>query len=118
MRVFGQNSLMQDVIAQLPIQNAWTGPTNHWGFATVSIDQVAQYTDAAMIAIEPVPDNVDRAIDHSPILSELPPIKRYGLIRMPPIATFGGLFAAGRFADLLAKSLTQATPENAEATSS
>jgi len=118
MRVFGRNSLMQDVIAQLPIQNAWTGPTNHWGFATVSIDQIAQYSDAAMIAIEPVPDNVERAIDHSPILSELPSIKRYGLIKMPPIATFGGLFAAGRFADLLASSLVQVAPENTGATSS
>lgn len=106
MRVYGQNSLMQDVIDRLPVKNAWTGPTNHWGFATVTIDQIAQYSNAALIAIKPVPDNVDRAIVHSPILSELPSIKRFGLITMPPVATFGGLFAAGRFSDLLANAMT------------
>ncbi|WP_162181411.1 ABC transporter substrate-binding protein [Thalassospira australica] len=114
MRVFGKNSLMQDVIDQLPIRNAWAGPTNLWGFATVTIDQIAHYGDAAMIAIEPVPDNVERAIDHSPILSELPAIKRYGLITMPPVATFGGLYAAGRFARLLAHSLSNTNTGNAE----
>ncbi|WP_430475194.1 ABC transporter substrate-binding protein [Thalassospira lucentensis] len=114
MRVFGKNSLMQDVIDRLPIHNVWTGPTNHWGFATVTIDQIAHYDDVAMIAIEPVPDNVERAIDHSPILSELPAIKRYGLIKMPPVATFGGLYAAGRFARLLASSLSNTNTGNAE----
>lgn len=111
MRVFGQNSIMQDVINRLPIKNAWTGPTNHWGFATVTIDQIAQYPDVALIAIKPVPDNVNRAIEYSPILSELPSIKRFGLITLPPIATFGGLFAAGRFSELLASALT---PQNAD----
>ncbi len=114
MRVYGQNSLMQDVIDRLPIKNAWTGPTNHWGFATVTIDQIAQYSDAALIAIEPVPDTVDRAIQYSPILSELPSIKRFGLITMPPVATFGGLYAAGRFADLLASSLTAQSADHGE----
>lgn len=105
LRVFGKNSIMQDVLERMGLKNAWTLPTNYWGFETININQLASFPDARLVAIEPLMPDVETALQHSPILSNLPPVKNHGLVRMPTLSTFGGLYSAGRFASLMADAL-------------
>tara|TARA_R110002012_G_scaffold179917_1_gene345750 strand:- start:258 stop:1172 length:915 start_codon:yes stop_codon:yes gene_type:complete len=109
MRVFGARSLFQGVLDRVAVENAWQGHSNYWGFATVSVDQLAPFDKAVLIAFEPIPDTVNQALRQSPILTQLPAIKRFGLQKMAPVATFGGLFAAARFAELLGNTVTSIT---------
>ncbi|MAL38675.1 MAG: ABC transporter substrate-binding protein [Thalassospira sp.] len=112
MRVFGQSSLMQAVMDEIGVRNGWNGPTNSWGFATITLTQLAQHTESALMAFEPVPQNVSRSLDRSPIFTELPQIRQYGLTRLPPCGTFGGLHSAGRFAEILMQCLLDLPSRN------
>ncbi len=101
-RVYGSGSLLQDVLDQLGIQNAWRGKTNSWGFSTVGIEELVAIGDARLISLDPIPPHIKIRIDQSSLWANLPCVRNGRVTTIPPVWPFGGLAAAARFAGFLA----------------
>lgn len=99
-RIYGGNSLYQQVLDRLGIQNAWPGSFNDWGYRLLSLPELAPLRGRAVI-IAPIPlGSLQRLQDNSlwqrlPIVSEHPPVV------LPAVWSLGGLPSAQRFARLL-----------------
>lgn len=50
--VYGRNSMVQDVLDQLGIVNAWQGPVGPVGLAMVSIERLAERPDAHLVYLD------------------------------------------------------------------
>ncbi|PTE20321.1 ABC transporter substrate-binding protein [Cereibacter changlensis JA139] len=96
--VFGAGSLFHDVLRPLGATNAWTGPTNAWGFASTGLEALAGHPEARLVIIEPAPP--PRLAD-SPLWRALPQVRAGRVTLLPPVWVFGGVPSALRFARLL-----------------
>lgn len=98
MDVYGPGSLFHDVLAPMGLRNAYSGPTNSWGFATAGLDQLARHPQARLIMIQPAPPArlTDSALWHA-----LPQVRAGQVTILPPVWVFGGVPSAIRFADML-----------------
>lgn len=104
-RAYGGVGLYQNVLDALGLQNAWTKPTNAWGFATTGIEGLATDKDVRLIAFQPVPPDALPTLAQSPLWRELPLVKAGHISISPPVLMFGALPAALRFARLLTTEL-------------
>lgn len=101
-RVYGAHGLYQNVLDRIGGDNAWTGPSNYWGFQTIGLEQLAEYAqpDTTILALEPIPEDVVPTLAHSPLWTRLPPIADGRYAVLPSVLTFGTVPAALRFAKL------------------
>jgi len=104
-RAYGGVGLYQNVLDTLGLQNAWTKPTNAWGFATTGIEGLATDKDVRLVAFQPVPPDALMTLAQSPLWRELPFVKAGHMSILPPVLMFGALPAALRFAHLLTTEL-------------
>ena len=102
LRVFGADSLYGGVLARLGLRNAWRGPSNSWGFALVSLQELAA-VEGRLVIVAPVPVGSD--ITASGFWRSLPAVKRDEVLWLPAAWPFGALPSARRFADILAAAL-------------
>jgi ferric hydroxamate transport system substrate-binding protein len=111
-RVFGAHSLYQDVMDRIGLTNAWTGPTNDWGFQTIAIEQLGLLHDAygQIIAFEPLPPDALPTLRRSPLWNALPAVAAGRFSLLPGVLMFGMVPAALRFSELIVSHLeSQAT---------
>lgn len=112
-RVFGKHSLYHSVIERLGLKNAWTGPTNYWGFSLVSLRELAG-VEGRLVVVEPLPVGTQTVLNRSGLWQSLPAVRRGDVIYLPPVWSFGALPSARRFADELTVALTTSpTPSTA-----
>lgn len=104
-RAYGGVGLYQNVLDTLGLENAWTKPTNSWGFATTGIEGLATDKDVRLVAFQPVPPDALPTLAQSPLWRELPFVKAGHMSILPPVLMFGALPAALRFARLLTTEL-------------
>jgi ferric hydroxamate transport system substrate-binding protein len=104
LRIYG-GGLLQDVLARLGLRNAWAGPVNDWGIATVGLEQLATIGEARLVCLEPIPPHARRLMKESTLWAHLPAVRRGPMAVIPTVWPFGGLAAASRFAGLLADRL-------------
>ncbi len=104
--VFAANSLFQDVLDSVGLQNAWSGPTNAWGFRTVGVEQLADETGAQLVCIGQDPDPRRNPLFRTAIWRELPAVRAGSVSYLPPVLFYGMLPTASRFATLLAANFT------------
>lgn len=104
-RVFGENGLYHAVLDQLGITNAWQAPTNAWGFSLVGIEALAEYPDAQLVVIEPLPMGAEATLTHNGLWQHLPSVREDRIITLPPVWSFGALPSAQRFANTLVNAL-------------
>lgn len=50
--VYGKNSMVQDVLDRLGVENAWQGPVGPVGLAMVSIERLAERPDAHLVYVD------------------------------------------------------------------
>ncbi|WP_425327936.1 ABC transporter substrate-binding protein [Pseudomonas nitroreducens] len=50
--VYGRNSMVQDVLDRLGVENAWQGPVGPVGLAMVSIERLAERPDAHLVYVD------------------------------------------------------------------
>ncbi|QRM32614.1 ABC transporter substrate-binding protein [Microvirga sp. VF16] len=108
LRVYGRHGLFQDVLDRLGLQNAWSGGTNVWGFATLGVEALAGTLQARLFYLEPVPQEARRTIAEGPLWRHLPLVRRGAAAVLPPVLMFGTLPAAARFARVLGTALAAA----------
>ena len=102
-RVFAKHSLYQDVLDRIGLANAWSGPTNFWGFQTVPLEELGQLSGerVRLIAFEPVPPDVLPTLEKSPLWTQLPFVKAGRVSTLPGVLMFGMIPSALRFASLV-----------------
>lgn len=106
-RVYGASSLYQNVLDRIGLQNAWTRPTNYWGFATVGLEELARHApqDMHLIAFEPIVDEIKPTLASSPIWRTMPVVQNGNYQVFPAVLTFGMVPSALRFARLITEYL-------------
>jgi iron complex transport system substrate-binding protein len=109
-RVYGAPSLFNDVLGRIGVANAWPEPSNQWGFQGISIDELSRITDPAarLIAFEPIPPDLQAALQRSPLWQHLPIAQAGRFSTLPPALSFGMVNEAMRFAGLLTDLLERA----------
>lgn len=109
--VYGRNSLFQTVLDRLGLANAWTGPTNAYGFAVLGIEQLAAGPpDARIVHIGPIRSDAARALASSRLWQTLPAVRDHRVTVLPPVWFYGGLPAIARFAGLMAEQQRETCP--------
>lgn len=105
-RIYGRHSLYADVMERVGVDNAWTGPTNYWGFQTIAIEELARVPEESrLIAFEPLPPDVRPTLDRSPLWKRLPFVASDRVSTLPGVLMFGMVPSAMRFAALIADHL-------------
>ena len=73
LRIYGKTSLFQAVFDKLGLQNAWTGASNEWGFANITLPDLAKLPpDTLLIVVKPHPPNTRRILENSTLWRRLP----------------------------------------------
>ncbi|GGY69844.1 ABC transporter substrate-binding protein [Marinobacter zhanjiangensis] len=107
-RVYGKGSLYEMVMNRLGMDNAWTGSTNLWGYATIGIEELT--APGYLVLVDPIPIGVSDELDQNRLWQMLPAVRQQRLLRLPAVWSFGGLPSAVRFAESLGHAL-QTTPD-------
>ncbi|WP_299378283.1 ABC transporter substrate-binding protein [uncultured Kiloniella sp.] len=102
-RVYGENSLYQNVMDEVGLTNAWTEETNYWGFQTIGLERLALTATKEMelVVFEPLMDDIKPTLENSPLWKHLPAVKNDRFALMPPVLMFGMLPSAKRFLSLI-----------------
>jgi len=108
-RVFGEHSLYNAVMKRLGLDNAWRGTTNYWGFSTVGLKALAQYENARLVIVKPMPVGVEQDLETSVLWQHVPAVRSNDVLTLPPVWSFGGAPSAMRFAEHLSQALIDAT---------
>lgn len=99
-RVYGGNSLYQQVLNRLDVPNAWTSPVNRWGYRLLALHELAD-VEGRVVVIEPAPLGTLERIKNNALWQRLPVVNGQPPIVLPPVWSLGGLPSAQRFARLL-----------------
>ncbi|WP_085583860.1 iron-siderophore ABC transporter substrate-binding protein [Thalassospira mesophila] len=100
--VFGPPSLPNTVLAAMNIPTAYNGETTGWGFARGGLELLAPFANDTIAFIEPTPAPVRQRIVSSPLWKMQGFARNNRVYQVPPVWTYGGVYSAMRFADLLA----------------
>lgn len=106
LRVFGEQSLFEAVMARMGLVNAWREPTNQWGFSTVALEELLRHPEATLVVVEPLPAGLQAGFSGNALWQHLPAVRQQRVIQLPAVWSFGGFPSAARFADLLGDALT------------
>jgi iron complex transport system substrate-binding protein len=102
-RIFGENTLYQDVLDQTGLRNAWRQPST---YIPVGIEALADLPDARIVIISSVGDmTTPAALSANPFWNALPSVRSGRVHRMQSVLASGGVSSAARFAQLLCSTL-------------
>lgn len=102
-RIYSSPGLFDGVLQRLGLTNAWTEPSNYWGFETIGIEELSGVADpnAMLLAFEPVPGDVLPKLAESPLWNRLAFSRPGHLLILPSVLMFGMVNEALRLARLL-----------------
>lgn len=105
--IYGKNSLLQGVLDQLGLTNAWSKPTTDAGVATVSIDELPAIEGRLVILKSPVYiSTISDRLNRGGLWQALLRLRGSSTIYLPvDYWTLGGLPSAMRFAETLVETL-------------
>ncbi|ACS86590.1 Fe(3+)-hydroxamate ABC transporter substrate-binding protein FhuD [Musicola paradisiaca] len=107
--VIGKNSLFQNVLDQLDIENAWQGETNFWGSAVVGIEQLATVSNANAICFDHGNDSQMLRLAASPLWQAMPFIRARRCQRVEPVWFYGATLSAMRLCRVLERAMENAS---------
>lgn len=103
LRIYGKTSMFQVVIDQLGLKNAWTGPSNAWGFENITLIDLAKLPkNTLMIIIKPHPQNTRQILENSTLWQHLPFSQPVNRRVFDPSWSYGALPAMQQFTRQLA----------------
>lgn len=88
--VADRNGLVQNVLDELGLQNAWQGENSFWGFTMIGIEALAPYPDVLLLVGRFTLDD-PQAVDRSPIWQALEPVRAGRAVDLPRFWYFGAL---------------------------
>lgn len=103
--VMGRNSLFQEVMEELGIENAWRGETNFWGSAIVGIERLAEINNAHALCFDHGNDAIMEQVAGSPLWQAMSFVRQQRWQRVPAVWIYGGTLSAMRFCRVLEQAL-------------
>jgi ABC-type Fe3+-hydroxamate transport system substrate-binding protein len=103
--VFGRGSLLQDVLDNIGMTNAWQGASSFWGSVTVSLEQLATVGRCYGICFTHGDDALFQQVQTTPLWQALPFVADQQCSRVPALWFYGATFAAMRFCQILRQTL-------------
>lgn len=98
LRIYGKTSVFQAALDRLGLQNAWTGESNSWGFANITLVDLAKLpADTLMIIVKPHPQNTHGVLEKSTLWQRLPYSKPANRRVIEATWSYGALPAMQRF---------------------
>jgi ferric hydroxamate transport system substrate-binding protein len=99
MVVYGRGSIMHDVLRRLGLRNAWTRPTNLYGFAIAGVEALASAPDANVIVIDfgMTTTAALEVLSKSPFWNRLPMVTGKRVFRIPLVDLYSSYPAARAF---------------------
>lgn len=113
LRIYGQNSLYDEVFKKLGIVNAWQKKnTNNWGYSTITMAQLAELPkDTMLFIIKPYPVFINTKLENNSIWAYLPFSQKENYRILPAVWSFGALPTMQRFAHITFEALTSEQKE-------
>ncbi|WP_353613318.1 Fe(3+)-hydroxamate ABC transporter substrate-binding protein FhuD [Mangrovibacter phragmitis] len=103
--VLGNNSLFQQVLDPLGIENAWQGEVTFWGSAIVGVERLADIRDADVLCFGHGDNATERAITHTPLWQSMPFVRQNRFHRVPAVWFYGATLSAMHFGRVLSQTL-------------
>ncbi|WP_405404692.1 ABC transporter substrate-binding protein [Paracoccus sp. Ld10] len=105
LRAFGFDSLFGSTLTRIGLRNAWSDATAFSFLAPVPLERLADMPDARLVIAGPIPPQARGALARSRLWQALPQVAQGRVHHLPRMNAFGGVPAALRFGDLLARAL-------------
>lgn len=105
LRAFGFDSLFGSTLTRIGLRNAWSEATAFSFLAPVPLERLADMPDARLVIAGPIPPQAQGALSRSRLWQALPQVAQGRVHHLPRMNAFGGVPAALRFGDLLARAL-------------
>ena len=103
--VFGEGSLLQEVMSDVGLTNAWDGEKNYWGSATVGIERLASIKNARALCFDHGSKAIIDEVARSPLWQSLPFVRENQLSIVPAVWFYGATLCAMRFCHILSNTL-------------
>ncbi|WP_210209331.1 ABC transporter substrate-binding protein [Fulvimarina endophytica] len=104
-RVYGSDSLFGDVLQRLGLPNTWEGGTRYSATAPVGMEVLAEFPEAFLLVVGPVPPDAGRAIETGALWQALPQVAAGRMAVLPPVNAFGALASARRLSRFVTAAL-------------
>ncbi|MFP9228615.1 Fe(3+)-hydroxamate ABC transporter substrate-binding protein FhuD [Pectobacterium cacticida] len=103
--VIAKNSLFQEVMDHIGIENAWQGETSFWGSTMVGIERLAAIEDANVLCFEHGDSAISAQLESNPLWQAMPFVRQRRLQRVPAVWLYGGTLSAMRFCRILSQAM-------------
>lgn len=111
--IIAKNSLFQEVMDELGIENAWHEETSFWGSVVVGIERLADIQDANAICFGHGDEAMMAQVERSPLWQALPFVRQQRWQRVPAVWLYGSTLSAMRFCQVLQDALEARHDANA-----
>lgn len=111
--IIAKNSLFQEVMDELGIENAWQKETSFWGSVVVGVERLAEIKDANALCFGHGDDAVMAQVERSPLWQALPFVRQRCWQRVPAVWLYGSTLSAMRFCQVLQDALEARHDANA-----
>lgn len=111
--IIAKNSLFQEVLDELGIENAWREETSFWGSVVVGIERLAEIQDANALCFGHGDEAMMAKVARSPIWQALPFVRQQRWQRVPAVWLYGSTLSAMRFCRVLEQALEAGNGFNA-----
>ncbi|MCW2477399.1 Fe(3+)-hydroxamate ABC transporter substrate-binding protein FhuD [Candidatus Symbiopectobacterium sp. NZEC151] len=99
--IIAKNSLFQEVMDELGIENAWREETSFWGSVVVGVERLADIQDANAICFGHGDEAMMAQVERSPLWQALPFVRQQRWQRVPAVWLYGSTLSAMRFCQVL-----------------
>ncbi len=99
--IIGKNSLFQQVMDELGLENAWQGEVNFWGSAVVGLERLAAVKTAQVVCFSHGDDALMRQIAAMPLWQAMPFVREDRFTRVQSVWFYGATLSAMHFCRVL-----------------
>ena len=103
--VFGEGSLLEEVMSDVGLTNAWDGEKNYWGSVTVGIERLASIQNARALCFDHGSENILAEVAKTPLWQSLSFVRQKQLSVVPAVWFYGATLCAMRFCHILSATL-------------
>lgn len=103
--VFGEGSLLQEVMSDVGLTNAWNGQRNYWGSETVGIERLASIKNARALCFDHGSAEIFADVSKTPLWQAMPFVREKQLSVVPAVWFYGATLCAMRFCHILSAAL-------------
>ena len=103
--VFGQGSMLHEVMNDVGLTNAWQGEGSFWGSVSVGVERLAAIKNARVLCFDHDSADIMKAVEKTPLWKSMPFVRANQFTVIPAVWYYGATFSAMRFCNILTNTL-------------